>query len=92
MAKLVVVSAALVLLSVIALPGSADAGGRAEGLKNPGGYEVSAQRRRYAPYWYTQPFYGRPVAYPYTFPYFPPAPYVPLAPVYRLGPIVPIWW
>ena len=92
MSRPLVVSAALALLSGIALSGSADASERADGFRNPGGYEVSARKRRYAPYWYTQPYYGRPVPYPYTFPYFPPAPYIPLAPVYRLGPIVPLWW
>ena len=91
MSKALVVLAAFALLSLIALPGSADAGERADGFTNPGGYEVSAQRR-YARYWYTQPYYGRRAPYPYTFPYFPPAPYIPLAPEYRLGPIVPWWW
>jgi hypothetical protein len=87
MSKPLVVLAAFALLSVIALPGSADADERSAGFRNPGGYEVSAQKRRYVRY-----YRGRPAPYPYTDPYFPPAPYIPLAPEYRLGPIVPWWW
>ena len=90
MSKPLVVLAAFALLFVIALPGSADAAERAEGFKNSGEYEVSAQRKRYVRRVYPRRYYA---PYPYSDPYFPPAPYIPLAPEYRLGPILlEPWW
>ena len=69
MSKLFAVLAAFALLSMIALPGSADAAQRAEGLKGPGDYEVSAQqKKRYVRRAYPRRYYG-------------PGPYVPGPPL-----------
>ena len=88
MSKPLVVLAAAALLSIIAWPSPADAGRRVYGFKNPGTYEFSALKRRYA----CGRYYARLAPYPYSDPCWPPAPYIPLAPQYRLGPIVPWWW
>ena len=66
MSKLMGILAAFALLFVISLPGSADAAQRADGLTNPGDYEVSSQyRRRY----YPRRYYG---GYRYYRPYYRP--------------------
>jgi hypothetical protein len=80
MSKLLSGLAASALLFAIALPGSADAAQRAQGLSNPGDYEVSGQyRRRYARPYYPRRFYARryyaPRYYPrrfYARPYYAP--------------------
>jgi hypothetical protein len=68
MSKLLNGLAASALLLVIALPGSADAAQRAEGLSNAGDYEVSAQyRRRYVRPYYPRRYYARRYYAPYRY-------------------------
>jgi hypothetical protein len=77
MSKLMGILAAFALLFVISLPGSADAAQRADGLTNPGSYEVSSQYRRryyyprrYYGYRYYRPYYRPYYGYGYGYPYY----------------------